>query len=103
LLVRLEEEFGEGVDVAVAVAAVDRIAARDPSMGVDDVHIVRSIGVHTLPRGSKPPRNSQRLPRCNSRKPIGEGAKSRPAADFEHGLRIVEKILYQVGNGIGFG
>ena len=72
MIVRLEEEFGEGV--ADVVAAVDRIAARDLSMGVDDVHTVRSIGVHTLPRGSKPPRNSQRLPRCNSRMPIDEGA-----------------------------
>lgn len=102
LLVRLEEEFGEGV-AAAADAAVDRTVAQDLSMGVDDVHTVRSIGVHTLLRGSKPPRNLQRLPRCNSRMPIAEGAKSHPAADSGDGLHIVEKTPYQVDNGIGFG
>jgi len=58
LIVRFEE-VSEG-ETGVAAAEVDRIAAQDPLMGVDDAHDVHNIGVHTLLHGHKPLRNSRR-------------------------------------------
>jgi hypothetical protein len=58
LFVHFEEGF-EG-EAGVAAAEVDRIAAQDPLMGVDDAHTAHNIGMHTLLHGHKPLRNSRR-------------------------------------------
>jgi len=100
LEVELQVRPEEVSEVDAVVVAVDRTAELDLWMDAGDVHIVRNIDVHRLPRARMPLHNLQMWLHCSSHKPSVSDAKRRLAGGFE---RIVVKVPYQVNNDHGSG